>query len=502
MSTILVILLFLSVVASARGRVRVGWVDVSDPSAIRVVLSAVDKKNMRPVSLSDFEYLRVDVTPIKDNQPQFDKNMALEFQNQGSIGALPGTFSLAKDAKNPLYVVFVIAMHGYVSQSVESAIREGLGKALKPLKKDTKIGLILYGDRIRLLTKTGDTPHFTDVNGDGRFLAGLRDRTIKEKNCFLTPGALKALKDRRFHTTGMFPKLWGIRESLVDAAKKRGHYKMDAGLDQKKHEKFARGAIEAAARLVTAFAPRGSERVVVLLSDGRDGYLDAQTVFAASVAKKCQKQGGIRQALQCLAKAIAQKVRPRYKARVRYLKRLIPLLQAMNLRVFAVSYPGSHALEEEILRALTAKTGGTFRSGRDKARKGLISLITRTTTEIAQEAVITLDKSLDTGRWYAFDAMAQQQQTKRELTGRHPYVAFVAPRQFIVIRAFNRVEGFVISKAGNDWGPPLTWVLLVLAVFLVYVFISGIIKLIKGLKNIGKAKKLQKAARAKLKRKG
>lgn len=503
---ILGILAFLPAIVLARGRVRarvrVGWVDTSNPGAVRVVLSAVNPRTMQPVNLSDFEYLRVDIAQIKENQPQQDGNMVLEFRNQGSVGANPGTFSLAKDAKAPLYIVFVVAMHGYVSQSVESAVREGLVTALKPLKKDTRIGLILYGDRIRVLTKTGEAMHFMDINEDGQFLAGLRDRAITGKTCFFAPGVLKSLKTHRFHTIGMFPKLWGIQEDLIEQAKKRGNYPMDAYRYQKKQELFARGAIEAAARMIMAMAPRGSERVLVLLSDGRDGYLDAQTVFATAAAGRCQKQGRIREALQCLSKAIANDVRPRYQARVRYLKRLIPLLQAMNLRVFVVSYPGSHSLEEQMMQALAAKTGGTFRSGRLAARKGFIGLIAQTTTEIAQEAVITLDQSLDTGQWYAFYALAQQQQSKHELESRHPYIAFVAPRPFIAIRLFNRLEGLVIAKAGNDWGPPLTWVLLVLVILLIYVFISGIIKLIKGLKNIGKAKKLQKAARSKLKRKG
>ena len=495
------ILLCLPAIAGTHGRVRVGWVDTSDPSAVRVVLSAVNPKTMEPVNLSDFEYLRVDVAPIKNNQVMQDGQLTLEFQNQGSIGASPGTFSLAKDAKAPVYVVFVVAMHGYVPQTVESAVRQGLAKAVKSLKKDTRIGVIVYGDRIKILT-TGNSLHFVDVNEDGRFLRGLRDGKITAKNCFVSPKTIKSLKTQRFHTIGMFPKLWGIRESLVDQAKKRGHFPMDAYLFHKKQELFARGAIEAAARLLMTTAPSGSERVLVLLSDGRDGYLDAQTVFASRAALRCQKRGGISEALQCLSRAIARKVRPRYQARVRYLKRLIPMLQAMNLRVFVVSYPGSHSLEEDLLKTLATKTGGTFRSGRDSESKGFIALMAQTITEIAQEAVITLEQSLTENQWYAFYAVAQQQQSKREIQSRHPYLAFLTPKPFIAIRMFNRVEQIVISRVGNDWGPPLTWALLVLILLLIYIFISVIIKLIKGLKNIGKAKKLQKASRAKLRRKG
>ncbi len=476
--------------------------DTADPSNVRVVLSAVNRKTMAPVNLSDFEYLRVDAVPLDNGQPQEGQELTLEFQNQGSIGPTTGKFVLSGKSQVPLFVVFVAAMHGYVSRSMESAIREGLGKAVKPFRQDTKVGLLLYGDRIRLLMNTKGSLHFVDVNEDGRLLAELRNHKVKVQDCFVAPKALKSLRRHRFHTIGMFPKLWGIHESLVAEAKKRGHYPMDTYLFQKKQELFAQGAIEAAARLIMALAPSHSERVIIVLSDGRDGYLDAQTVFAAQSATRCQKQGDIRKALQCLSRAIAKKAVPRYQARVRYLKRLIPFLQALNLRVFVVSYPHSHSLEEQLLSALAEKTGGTFRSGRNADRKTFINLITQTTTEIAQEAVITIDKTLQTGKWYAFFAAAQRQASKKEMTSRHAYLAFVAPRPFIVIRLFNRLEGFMCAKVGNNWGPPLTWVVLVLAILLIYVFIASIIKLIKALKNIGKAKKLQKAARAKLKRKG
>ncbi len=86
------------------------------------------------------------------------------------------------------------------------------------------------------------------------------------------------------------------------------------------------------------------------------------------------------------------------------------------------------------------------------------------------------------------------------MTNKHPYWVFVPPRKNFIIRGYDKLQDFMIHKAGNDWGVPLTWVAIVLAILLIILFVLLLIKIGKAIKNYFKAKNLQKAARSKLRR--
>ena len=273
---------------------------------------------------------------------------------------------------------------------------------------------------------------------------------------------------------------------MIPQAIERGHYPIGKSLVSAKTEVFASGAVEAAVRLLAIFAPVNAEKVIILLTDGRDGYLEARSIFLKGLEKRCgveknksknrhHRHKGMRvvnlsSVLNCILQGVGSAERPRYRVRVRYLEYLITLMQALGIRGYVVAYPDTLRPDKQLLGILADKTGGTFRIGKGDITD-FIRKITQAVRELSEEGVVVVKQKMEEDHWYEVTATAIRGNRSKELTNKHPYWVFVPPGKNFIIRGYNKLQDFMIQKAGNDWGVPLTWVAIVLAILLIILLI-------------------------------
>jgi hypothetical protein len=506
--------------AAARGqglpegaRVRVSAVDAADPTSWRLRLSAVDEAG-KAVPLADHDvalFVGEGAGRVRTQGADPWVRFAAGSVEKGFKGTL-APIAKAKDVRQA--VVFVVALHSGVPVEEIEPIRKALDAVLDELRKDARVGVVFYGDTLQVLwSPDGARSDVRDVDDFQHCLADLREAAGRSAppepgavpcgRLFDGPAAVKSLLKVLPARQGLFPRLLGIPEpaDVMDAAHRKGHDRLDAPLaaEGPGRERFAAGAVEAAARLLEVAAPAGAARDVVLISDGQDGYLRLPELAHAAAVRKCggsasacrsaagkasaasAEEGGSREcvaaALECSIPKVADARVAREGVVREVLGSLVATAAASGVRVFPIAMPGTDDVGRARLAALAARTGGTLRSAPNAPSISVVA--GQLAAEIASEVVVTPGKSLDASRRYQVVAVVD-----RELKS-DAFAFTTGPRPWPLQGRVAGLRSLAIGKLGHAWGPP---VFLIAAVLAALVAIGLVLTL--GRAVVGLAKKL------------
>ncbi len=513
-------------------QVKIDRVDAINPSKWRVFMTLLGEGG-QPLNLMEHNvalFLTEGKGPVRTQGVTPIAKFSSGLADKGFDGRMSG---LAKaDLKQA--VVFVVALHTDVGPEVRTLLGEAMATVLEGLRKDARVGVLFYNDRIMTLwSPDGARAELRDLNDYQNCLFRLRrevveggdpkDQSVACGRLFPAPDLVKEAAKAIPPGQGLFPRLFGIPDSaeVTTGARERGHTRMDETDILRGEEFFAAGAIEAALRILEVNSSPSDLREVIVLSDGRDGYMRVADLMSDHVAPACRKQakqctqkgqateqpkdelaawesipgmdheggskGCTREVLACAIPKVADALRVREEAVRDYLVRMVYALRAAGVRVSSIAIPGSDEVGRARLQALALKTGGTFRAATAtsqlKASSKALSL------ELASQIMVTPDESLDPEALYAIAA------TVSDLGLIANGYGFVTGKRVLFFAGpLGKARAWVIGKLGHTWGPIVFWVALVLAVlaaiFFVYMMGKMIVGMIKGAgkKAAGKVK--------------
>ncbi len=415
-----------------------------------------------------------------------------------------------------------------------------LAGCLDGIGPQARVGLLLYGDGLQVLaTGLDGTPVFRDLNDYQRCLGSMRleaDPTEPREpgvgcgRLFHGTAAVAAALGSLPAPQGLFPRLLGIPESVatMTVAAARGHGRVDHPMSAENPELFAEGAIEAGLRMLAAGTVPGTVRDLVLVSDGRDGYLRFADAAWDDVASACMKvapecrrssraaedstwegafdhEGGSprcsRAVVDCAAPQVNQVLRGREQIVRDRLVRLVGLARAADTRVMALGLPSADVAGIGRMQGLALATGGTWRAAPDAATLGKTSA-SSVGRELSSALAIRPGVDLEPGGAYQVAV-----RVNRDLVSL-PYPFVAGQRTFPLSGLVTTGRAFAIARLGHAWGPPLFWVAVVLGVLaaigMLFLLWKGIVALVKKIAGKGpkKPKKPATPAMPKLKRPG
>lgn len=501
--------------ASAQGveQARIATVLAVDPGKWAIVLGARDEQGS-PIDLTE-RTVRLFLAQGEAGHP--GNRMPFLVFDKGMAGK--GYSGLMKPAgKAPVGQVAVIVV--VANGETRPETRDGLLKAVKAvlgsLKKDARVGLIFYGDAIYV----GWSPEngrldLRNVNDYSACLGRLRKAAAGEEDSpnqsgkvecgelFSSPGSVAETLKELPPGQGFFPRLFGIDEppAIVDAARARGHSRLGSlgrRIEGVRREPFGKGALDAALRLILLRAGSHDLRLIVLFSDGKDGYLRVKDVLARKMArlKKCARvpacrkatteadldfEGGslscTRELLECAGPRVRDALVAREKVVAEYLAGFTALARAASVRVFTVATPESDEMGRKRLAVLARKTAGSARVARTPGEVALAG--ESVALELGTEVVVMPGQTLDARSRYSLLLVVDG----RVRYG--PYRFASGEKVWFFEAPLRKARGVAIRKLGHNLGPPVFWVVLVLgtllALFLLYKLGKGIAALLKRL---------------------
>lgn len=512
-------------------QVKIDFVDALDPGSWRLFITALHDLNT-PIPVTEHA-LEVFLLKGKGTLDPAQSKPLLRFEGDVPAKGYKGSIKPVQKAKVAQAVVIVLALHADIVPEVRDAMGKAVATLLKSLREDAKVAVLAYGDTLQVLwSPDGQQWEWQDLDEYERCLGRLRAEVSgKMSAAKFACGALiegPANLEGRVRlpaAQGLFPRFFGIREAeqVFEEAQKRGHFVLGRKRAGPFLEPFAGGAIEAAARLAAVGSEQSALRMVIVLSDGRDGYLRATDLASEKIAQnrectqaaqacaQARAKAGLqrnattldhegaspectKQVLSCTLPKVAQAMRRREEVVADYLSGLVPRLRAMNIRVHAIALPGSDEVGKKRLAALALKTGGTYREAENAGvlEKGVALALA---AELQSQVVVTGAESLDPEQEYT--ALVVLSGEERIVSP--PYLFKTGKRVFFFEKPVEKARRWVISKLGHTLGPPVFWVGLVVgtavALFFVYLSGKGFVGLVKG---FGKRKASPKIGPAKV----
>lgn len=506
-------------------QVKVDRVDARDPGDLRLFVTAMDEggeaMDLREADVSVF--LGPGGQALATSQDAVAVRFVNESRTQGKRGEARALVAAGVDHA----VVLVVALHAEVPADERAALPRVLAACLEGIEPGARVGLVLYGDGLQVLAAGADgSPVFRDLNDDQHCLGVLRreaDPTEPREpgvtcgRLFQGPEAVLAAVETLPASQGLFPRLLGIPESgsTMASAAVRGHDRVDRPLAAGSGDPFAEGAVEAGLRMLAAGTEPGSVRDLVLISDGRDGYLRFADTVWDGVASDCMKaspecrrtsrasedptweaafdhEGGSprcsRAVVDCAAPLVNRVLRDREQVVRDRLVRLVGWARAADTRILALGLPSGDAVGVGRLKGLALASGGTWRTAPDAATlaKTAAAALGR---ELGAALVIRPGIDLEPGAAYQVAV-----RVNRDLLSL-PYPFVAGQRTLPFAGAVAAGRSFAIARLGHVWGPPAFWAVLVLAVLaaigMLFLLGKGIVAL--GKKLVGKGPKKPKA---------
>lgn len=260
------------------------------------------------------------------------------------------------------------------------------------------------------------------------------------------------------------------------------------------------GAFEEALRMLLVYGRPDARKAILVIGDGRDGYLDdditcrryysAEEKFCAGEAKEGMSSPQARQAVlscvQALLNTRATIMQNRFRERA---AEWIALARAADIRVYAIGYsminPSegdadagriSYDYERERLELLALKTGGTYR---EVLAPGKIEgAVKAATNEIQGEFIIELGGVLESEQSYSVqvEAILKFGSTKRGIKSvRYEFEAPFIPGGF----------WWWLEQKNKEFkekvGTVLYWVIIVVAILLILLILWLLFKLLKAI---------------------
>lgn len=416
-------------------QIRLDHVDASQFPLVRLLATVLDKQG-RPVPPKLLSRLEVLDGKSKAQRASKDAPALVWFSGNKAMEGRKDATLLPRD-KSTVPLAVAVVVQGFaegVPADTQERIRESAALALGGLAKQDRAAALWYGDRllqsVRLANEQsrladverlrGKCQHALEAARTGLALdAELVGRLGKDAPppspgdylCGLSTDhkqLAKLVKQQAF--SGAFPRLFalgpaffqptrycatppgqldGFGELVADNYNKQVADRevlraRNAPLD------FETGALDEALRLVLTDARPREQRALVLIADGRDGYVRDLQLCQDHPPPPCNTLDRTRDKTAfsaCLTTALQGRMAQQqawFRAKA---EQWTGLARAGQVRIFAVgigTLGASHELER--LRLLAERTGGTFRSVDDDAK--LADAVAKTMAELSGQLVL------------------------------------------------------------------------------------------------------------------
>lgn len=478
---------------------------INDPNMIKelIIYQAEGEDQNRPEEL----------VTLKDGKgPEIDEELPEDERPPGAL------MMNMEDAGVPLDVVVVGAGHaGYQDvEQLESNHREAVKVVLSRLG-DAAANVILYGPMLYTYRS------FSGLKKQlSRYDEGLREcetRRLKYRlemarfaaddeadpskkpqppPCGLHLGKGGDIKQGvdKIRFRGKHGRLFGLSRDGMNECGDIGYTTTairHADLDVLEQRTMDAGAFEEALRMLLQYGRPGSRKAIVIIGDGRDGYLyddrdcrrlfTTEDKFCGKAAKGLRGNKARAKIQECVQEQLdrrAKVIQDRFRMRA---GNWIALCRAAGIRVFGLAYAAtrddgsalSHEYERDRIELLSYKTGGTYREVFNPRDAG--NAARAIADELTGEHVLVVGSKLKSLLPYKVRLKA----TVRLPKGNHvsiqsPIVEFEAPFM---------PSGFGYwFKQKNKWlkdkvGTILYWVIIVLVILLVLLLLWLIFKMFK-----------------------
>ncbi|MDP6944730.1 MAG: hypothetical protein QF464_11315, partial [Myxococcota bacterium] len=295
------------------------------------------------------------------------------------------------------------SMPGYRDSLLGARVLGGVGLVLKSLGSANLMNIIWYSDELRTWVdaagRQGEFTYFTsEVRGDceATRLVDLEDpaaaAAAQAPDAPPDPDAVRCGLTRKHEAfltilegganvfEGAYPRLFGLDWRPYESAEAPGDYCRKPEVKRRKPRKLVEeeeeeeapvsagawvsrpSAMDLAFEMLVRDAPPGQQKNVILLSDGKDGYVHRlrECKIQWRARGPCKGLGG-RAATTCVNEWLKKDVVREQSRFAPKAERWIALAKAAGIRIFSIVHPNAETHERERLEVLSFKTGGTAR---------------------------------------------------------------------------------------------------------------------------------------------
>ena len=392
--------LFLALFASdalAQGdeaRGRIFRVSPYDGDGVRVFASFLDASG-DPVLLGD-HVLKVS---LNGRRPSGDGKAWEEFEDESPGLTEHSTVKTLANSDVPIDVVLVIGAHEDATREsqLNDALRESATLLLKKIPKKARVNILWVTDEPRIFVKSKDlgarvidywqpaTRQFCFVADEKYYDGRVGSGAETQHPCGLLSeagpisAAIKNSADT--YIEGNYPRLFALPEEYCKPPevvhpllqKLEG----DAISRASYERQMATGALDLALQIMAAYARPDSMRVILYLGDGKDGYVKSGEDCRDALRAKCREESGrqprARHARKkwkekvsaCVTRGLRTRLVQQQRSFVEKTQFLLPAMRALDTRLDVVLLPSAERHEEERIRLLSMKSGGSFRFAED-----------------------------------------------------------------------------------------------------------------------------------------
>jgi len=487
-------------------QVKIDRVDMTDFPRLRVFATFLDRQ-LRPVAVD--RLLEVEVLSRRGRERP--ESMLL-FQKGVAADSEEATMLARAKAGRPMGLVVVVAgtaMSPLGLPAIDASLRKAVAAVFDGLVETDQANVLWYGDHIHTYIptagKTGELSNLSDRYAECQAsldalpvedaAAPTVGGTIEElgpEACGLVTGhgELAAIIEKMQNFGGYHPALFGVRFMLPDVTPEHPLQEVPGARSVRPLPAFAE-----ALRMLVRQGEGLEQRTLVVISDGRDGYLlaeeDAKLRFqrrdcvAALPGKATRKLEKERSA--CVQQKLHQFLGAEQKRYAEQAAKWLALARASGIRVHAVAYESDvadRAFELERLEILSVESGGTFR--RATGPGSLYEEVTNLTEELNAQIVIDFTSALVQGEELSLRLRAKVDGGNAFVSEDHPIVTPVFDESFMAL-----VNGRLIwlqNAVGYTWYVVILVILGILGAFLFFKMgkkaLGGLLK--KASKSAGK----------------
>lgn len=502
---------------------KINWVDTSAAPVIRVFGSILGSDS-RPILPDLFKSVTLSEKPDRGKaKPLFSiADDEVTWHNRGDDGEsdeAPGedeevpALTLGEEQEEGLDVVVLVPGFAptYRDTELGQAVKDGSALFFKKLGKANRMNLLWYSDVIRTFVEAkGRTNELSVLTDDIQARCAAQQLDELERFGEPPPEEPVPLADDRARCgltasydgmgdiiaatafEGGFPNLFGIEViRCAPPEMEQGgvaEYRPEGDDEKEEGQAGETAAMDLALEMLVAGSKPGRQSILILASDGRDGYVHAQRDCREALPRtECKKHTG-KERRACVNRFLKQSMVREQRQFADKAQAWIALAKSVGIRIFTVVHPTAQPHERERLELLAWRTGGTARVAEDHNQ--LIDLYSGLIDEINGQYVLTFtDEAAVPGaeRQYQVTIKGAGGKTKTK-----PYAVQVPPEaEQSLAGTLAGMRAGAEAKLGRN-------VLLAIALGIALILLLILLKIIMGIFK----KKAAGAAKGKKKKKG
>jgi hypothetical protein len=479
---------------------KIDFIDLSEAPKVTVGFSFLTS-DLKPVKAKFLDT----VTLLRHASASDRKGVAVRRLVKGKPldKAEDGELLTADKAGRALDAVLVVAGYGnlaFTETELGAGLRDAVELVLKKFPKSGRLNVLWYNDLLwgRVLAE-GRSGELTRLNPeqnrklcrearldeyekDPAAAPAEGDEGPKGPACglFVDDGQTAKILRHKARFEGYYPALFGLPDRFPAGLQPEHGNKAKEGwrADDEAARAEVPNAFEEALQALLLYSDPDTPKAIVLLSDGRDGSIEAQDLWRARWKESCREKGGPDDAVAaCVQGEETRFLTARETFFARKLSTWLPLLRAAHVRVHAVGLPTGEPYELERLRVLAHVTGGTYRAAADS--EALAASTAALAGELTDGLVVTFtDPEALPDREVGYSVLVEASRRRfgtQALFGTVPY----RPTGMKAVAAAKLA--WLESKVGSPWHWVLVVVLALVALVLVFLLLKKVVDVVKGL---------------------